>query len=246
MNISWHTRFLQQAGWTRELRAYLYQKTSINNAGRVLEVGCGTGAILKELATRNNLHVHGLDLDPQRLNEARSRIPAIYTCGDAQALPYPENSFDISFCHYLLLWVKDPLQALAEMKRVTRPGGHVLAMAEPDYSQRLDKPDSLAILGRWQTEALRRQGATPEIGNRLGPLFTQAGIELIEAGPLHGRGTSPLAPEERELEWSVLETDLAGMVPVQDIRRMKMLDEQAWRNGKRILLVPTYYAWGKA
>ncbi len=246
MDIHWHARFLQQAGWTRELRAYLYRKTGLNDAGCVLEVGCGTGAILIDMTTRSDLRIHGLDIDPTRLAEARTYTSALFTCGDAQALPYPDYSFNITFCHYLLLWVKDPVQVLAEMKRATKPGGSVLVMAEPDYSQRVDKPDSLAILGKWQTEALRKQGANPEIGSKLGTLFEQAGIELIETGPLHGQGTSPFTPGERELEWRVLEADLAGMVPDQDIRKMKMLDEQAWLSGTRVLLIPTYYAWGKA
>jgi len=244
-SVDWHQRFIQQAGWTRQLREYLYQKTGLDQARDVLEVGCGTGAILCELAPRKSITVHGLDIDLPRLTEACSHVPAIYTCGDAQALPYPEYSFDITVCHYLLLWLKDPLQALAEMKRVTRPGGHVLVMAEPDYSQRLDEPKSLIALGKWQTEALRRQGATPEIGGRLGRLFHQAGMELIETGPLRGRGTHPLSPDEREMEWGVLEADLAGLVPDRDIREMKKLDEQAWEKGQRVLFVPTYYAWGK-
>ena len=37
--------------------------------------------------------------------------------------PFTNASFDLTFCHYLLLWLKDPLSAIKEMKRVTRPGG---------------------------------------------------------------------------------------------------------------------------
>jgi hypothetical protein len=53
------------------------------------------------------------------------------------------------------------------------------------------------------------------------------------------------ASAERDLEWEVLESDLAGWVPAQEIRRMKLLDEQAWDRGERVLHVPTYFAWGK-
>jgi hypothetical protein len=49
---------------------------------------------------------------------------------------------------------------------------------------------------------------------------------------------------ERDLEWSVLEADLAGLVPADELRRMKMMDEQAWERGERVLHVPTYFAWG--
>jgi ubiquinone/menaquinone biosynthesis C-methylase UbiE len=44
--MNWHNRFLQQAGWTRDLRTYLFAQAGIERARRVLEVGCGTGAVL--------------------------------------------------------------------------------------------------------------------------------------------------------------------------------------------------------
>ena len=130
------------------------------------------------------------------------------------------------------------------MKRVTRPGGAVLALAEPDYTSRVDKPDSLAPLGRWQAESLRRQGADPGLGARLAELFVQADIRLIETGPMLEGEKRPPTPDERNLEWVVMEADLAGMIPAKEIQKMKILEEQAWQSGTRILHVPTYFAYG--
>lgn len=241
--MDWHTRFLQQAGWTRDLRAYLFEHARLANARKIIEVGCGTGVLLQELGTP--AAIHGLDLDPVRLAEARVHAPAArLTRGDAQRLPYPDQSFDITFCHYLLLWVRDPLEALREMKRVTRAGGAVLALAEPDYEARVDEPPALAPLGSWQAESLRRQGADPGLGARLANLFARAGIRLIETGPITEGGKRLPRPKERELEWAVLEADLAGTVPGEEIHRLKILDEQAWENGTRVLHVPTYFAHG--
>ncbi|NTW13004.1 MAG: hypothetical protein HGA30_06805, partial [Anaerolineales bacterium] len=59
--MNWHTRYSQQAKWTRDLRDYIFGKIKLDNAHHVLEVGCGTGAILSELPPR--LSIHGLDLD---------------------------------------------------------------------------------------------------------------------------------------------------------------------------------------
>jgi len=243
--MNWHARYVQQANWTHELRNYLFQKTGLTTASRVLEVGCGTGAILRETKTQS-IYIHGLDLLPASLIEARVHAPAVsLTCGNALSLPYATNSFDITFCHYLLLWVSDPLGALAEMKRVTRRDGHVLALAEPDYSARVDQPAELATLGHWQTESLGRQGADPSLGGRLAELFYQVGIELVETGAIESQGKDAPSSAERELEWAVLEDDLADLVPVEEIQHLKKIDRAAWACGERTLHIPTYFAWGR-
>ncbi len=242
--MDWHARYTQQANWTRELRAYLFERAEIKAARHVLEIGCGTGAILRDLSTSAALHA--LDLDLAALTQCGINAPAASRLrADALSLPYPAGSFDIVYCHFLLLWVHDPLQALREMKRVTRPGGHILALAEPDYTARVDEPPVLAPLGSWQAESLRRQGADPGFGARLAETFFQAGIPLVETGTIQSRGREALTPSEREQEWAVLEADLAGLIPEADLQKMKALDEQAWSRGERVLNVPTYFAWGR-
>ena len=241
--MNWHTRYTQQANWTRELRNYLFQQIGLITTERVLEVGCGTGAILNKIRTRS---LHGLDIQSASLMEARVHAPtASLSCGNALMLPYTNGCFDSVMCHYLLLWVSNPLKALREMKRVTRQGGYVLALAEPDYSARVDEPAELSILGRWQAESLRSQGADLSLGRRLAELFYQAGIELVETGAIESQENDALTSAERELEWAVLENDLAGFVPVGEVQRLKKVDEIAWERGERVLHVPTYFAWGR-
>jgi ubiquinone/menaquinone biosynthesis C-methylase UbiE len=247
--MNWHSRYLQQAEWTRDLRTYLFEQAGLTTACRVLEVGCGTGAILRDLVTPASLtstgvrrKCHGLDLDPAALAECRIHASATsLTRGDAQFLPYPDRSFDIVYCHFLLLWVHDPLQVVREMARV---GQSVLALAEPDYSQRVDKPAALKPLGEWQTESLRRQGANPSFGARLAETFYQAGIKLIETGPIQGQAVMR-SVEDWENEWAVIEADLEGIVPGEEIQKMKKVDEAARKHGERTLQVPTFFAWGK-
>jgi hypothetical protein len=50
--------------------------------------------------------------------------------------------------------------------------------------------------------------------------------------------------DEREQEWAVIESDLAGLVPAQEIQKMKVLDLESWAKNVRVLQVPTYFAWG--
>ncbi len=243
MAIDWHARYLQQANWTRALRAYIFNNINLNEASRVLEVGCGTGAVLSELPPR--LLRYGLDVNPAVLAECRVHAPnAGLVRGDALSLPFANKTFEAVYCHFLLLWVKDPLQAVIEMKRLTRPGGNIIAFAEPDYAARRDQPDELIQLGRWQTESLRRQGADPGFGARLAETFFRAGILLIETGTIQGMDREP-SREEWESEWAVIESDLAGMVSSQDLHTMKLLDQQARARRQRRLYVPTYFAWGQ-
>jgi len=69
VRMNWHARYTQQANWTRELRKHIFERTGIKTAERVLEVGCGTGAILSEIQTQS---LHGLDIQPATLMKRES------------------------------------------------------------------------------------------------------------------------------------------------------------------------------
>ena len=240
--MDWHKRYLQQAGWTRDLRAYLFKRAGLNDQSRLLEVGCGTGAILSEFS--NHISLHGLDIDAGALVQCHVHVPmAALVQGNALQLPYANEAFEIVYCHFLLLWVTDPLQALLEMKRVAKSGGHIIAFAEPDYMARIDQPPELAALGQWQTESLKRQGADPGLGGQLADLFFRARIELIETGPIQSEYAEP-SPQEWETEWAVIESDLTEFISSHEIQRMKKLDQQARARRQRIFHIPTYFAWG--
>jgi SAM-dependent methyltransferase len=198
------------------------------------------------------IRIYGLDLNPEFLKLAMRISPGAWFClGDAHALPFASRMFDLALCHFLLLWVANPLQVIHEMARVTAPGGAVLALAEPDYSGRIDYPDRLSILGKWQQQALVRQGADPEIGRRLGEIFLRAGLESVEVGVLGGQWAGKPAGNELESEWKVLESDLAHLWDrnsadfFRELERLKTADLAAWDSGERVLFVPTFYAWGR-
>jgi len=238
-----HERYLQQAAWTRELRHYIFKEIGLDETSRVLEVGCGTGAILTEM----EIPAHGLDIQLATVKEAKIHIQNIHrlSCADAASLPYANASFDVVFSHFLFIWLSTPQNALREMHRVTKPDGHIIAFAEPDYTRRVDKPPALEKLGRWQRDALAQQGADPEIGARLAALFYETGIRIREAGAISNLADEAFDPDEWALEWDVLEADLSGRIPDSDIQKMKAMDKESWEKGKRVLYVPTHYAWGQ-
>jgi ubiquinone/menaquinone biosynthesis C-methylase UbiE len=244
-DMDWNLRYTQQARWTAQMRSYLFNKAGLAAAERVLDLGCGTGSLLADLPVKSGAAVNGLDLNLSSVKQARAHNPrASLLCADGVSLPYADSCFDVVFCHFVLLWTSDPLKVVAEMRRVTRSAGAVLALAEPDYGGRVDYPMELAALGRWQAESLWRQGADPEMGRKLASIFIRAGLKYIETGVIGGEWTSQPTLEEREIEWDVLASDLAGQVPLQDLQKIKQQDEAAWARGERILYVPTFYAWG--
>jgi ubiquinone/menaquinone biosynthesis C-methylase UbiE len=93
---------------------------------RILDVGCGTGAILQRLGNpEKNV---GIDLAPEAISFCRQRGLHNVCHGDIQALPFPDASFDAVICSSVLYhqWVTDVDRALQEMRRVLRPGGLLL------------------------------------------------------------------------------------------------------------------------
>jgi SAM-dependent methyltransferase len=244
----WHQRFCQQARWTYQARAYLFRRAGVNDATRLLDVGCGTGAIIQELENTSEAPaIFGLDIDQDNLAYAQgaTRTPHLLQA-DAHAMPYPAANFDVTCCHFLLLWVSDPRQALAEMQRVTRSGGAVLALAEPDYGGRIDHPAELAQLGAWQIEALRTQGADPLTGRKLRTLFQESGLIDIEIGVLGGLWDAEHSNPDIELEQKILRYDLNNIeIAVNELNVLLQKDALAWKAGKRTLFIPTFYAFGR-
>ncbi len=243
---TWHSRYLQQAGWTRDLRRSLLQRTGITQARRVLEVGAATGALTGELSLDFQAHVFGIDREWTRLAFARLHDPRThFTQADAHTLPFRSATFDLCLCHYLLLWVREPAGVVSEMRRITRPDGFVLALAEPDYANRIDFPQALEAVGRAQRAALAAQGANPDVGRELGRLFRGAGLREVQVGVLGAQWSGPASRAEFEMEWSLLEDDLKQTLTREQRDELRGLDWAARERGERVLFVPTFFASGR-
>jgi ubiquinone/menaquinone biosynthesis C-methylase UbiE len=242
----WHQRYQQQAQWTHDIRKYIYDRVKIVQAQNILDVGCGSGVLEAELAQLTSAQVFGVDIDRQAIYFARLVAPgAVFTLGDGLQLPFQTAAFDITQCHFLLLWLKDAQAAITEFSRVTRPGGYVLATAEPDYGGRIDYPAELSQLGSWQCEALQEQGANPYIGRQLRQLFTTAGLVDIEAGVLGAQWRSQERGAGLGLEWQVIHSDLDQNPSfIQQASQLYTADNISRKAGSRVLFVPTFYAFG--
>jgi ubiquinone/menaquinone biosynthesis C-methylase UbiE len=242
--LVWHQRYTAQADWTQHIRQYILKKTGLVASERILEIGAGTGAVLSALSKEGAFHFSGVDLDHPSLTIALSINPNFDLAqADGHRLPFATDSFGLSFCHYLLMWVKSPQQILHEMTRVTRPGGWVIAMAEPDHQARIDYPPPLDLLGARQTQTLQDQGVDVYMGRKLRSLFHQFELVEVEVGILSAQWDG--LPVWDPTEWMMLQADLTGQLSPEELVDYQHIDRQEHQTGQRILFIPTFYALGK-
>jgi demethylmenaquinone methyltransferase/2-methoxy-6-polyprenyl-1,4-benzoquinol methylase len=106
---------------------------SVGREARVLDVATGTGMVAAALVRRTGAHVVALDQSAEMLAGLRVRIardPLLAASieprlGEAEALPFPDASFDALTFTYLLRYVDDPAATMRELARVVKPGGFV-------------------------------------------------------------------------------------------------------------------------
>lgn len=240
----WHQRFKIQSEWTKPVQSYLLQPIPNLNQLRALEIGCGTGAILQRLQSRFHTLV-GLDINFDYLDYAGSHLNNPLVCGDGYALPFSDESFGLACCHFLLLWISEPQDLLAEVYRILKPGGDIILFAEPDYGGRIDYPTTLHELGAAQTNSLKKQGADPYVGRKLPQLLAGAGFSDIEAGILGNQWQPGFDQKQWQSEWDMFEHDLQGEIPPEKLGELKQIDRKAYLAEERVLFIPTFYAKAK-
>lgn len=116
-----HPSYVWRAGQERRI-GMLQEHVSLDGL-RVLDVGCGLGLYVQRFQDLG-AEAHGVDLDPERVARAQAISPHIRV-GSAEALPYPEGSFDLVFANEVLEHVQDDRLAVRECYRVLRPGGYL-------------------------------------------------------------------------------------------------------------------------
>ncbi len=134
-NAEAYERFIGR--WSRILAPFLVRFSGVTDNTRVLDVGCGTGALTAAiLAAHPRCRVTGIDPSDAYIDYARGHLGTgnvELETGDAQKLRFPDAQFDASLALLVFNFIPDRGKALAEVRRVTRPGGSVSA-AVWDYS----------------------------------------------------------------------------------------------------------------
>ena len=156
----------------------------------LLDVGCGPASITADLAERVAPgRVVALDAAAGALEAARKTLherglseQVEVTSGDVMALPFEDASFDVVHAHQVLQHLADPVGALAEMRRVTRPGG-IVAVRDAVYSAMTWFPEP-AGMEQWRSVYMataRANGGEPDAGSRLLSWARAAGFADVTA-----------------------------------------------------------------
>jgi len=198
--------------WPQERELIAAYELSAN--AKVLDVGSGTGEFTARLAEYlPQSKLMGIEILPQHVAYARERYARLaprldFKVGDAFALDLPDNRFDLVICRHMLQSVPEPQSVIAELIRVTHPGGRLHLLVE-DYGMIHAYPTRHDLDGFWQRAMagfVKAMHVDPRIGRR-------AWYEL------HSRGV-------RELEVNYITVDTLR-VPRDTMARIF----ESWRDG---------------
>lgn len=238
--------------WRTVHNSAAYVLPHLTPSMKILDVGCGPGTITTDLATLAHAgHVTGLDyaeaaLISARAHAAAEHVPNVdFIHGDAYALRFPDNTFDLVHAHQVLQHLGDPVSALREMRRVTKPGG-LVACREGDRDAIIFYPDNDGLDIWWRTNQAmsKRNGGDAKGGRRLHVWARQAGFERAAITCSTGSWCFS-SPEERQF-WGGIIVDRMeqssfapnaireGLLTAEEVERMKqgarewILDEDGW------------------
>jgi SAM-dependent methyltransferase len=168
--------------WSRRLAPLFLAFAQVGEGCAVLDVGCGTGALAYAAANIRSVSVTGVDPSEAYIRSAQQRAagyPVRFEVGDAQALPYPDATFDRALSMLVLNFLAKPVIAVREMIRVTRTNG-VVAAAVWDYA------DGMGMLRTFWDEAVALIPGAASRAERRMPLSRRG--ELAELWRAQGLG----------------------------------------------------------
>ncbi|HEY3436978.1 MAG TPA: methyltransferase domain-containing protein [Actinotalea sp.] len=243
-----HESVLRSHRWRTAENSAAYLLPHLSAGQSLLDVGCGPATITVDLARRVAPgEVVGVDVSAAVLEIARETAAGAgvtnvrFQTGDALALPFADDTFDVVHAHQLLQHLTDPVGALRELRRVTRPGG-VVAVRDADFSAMTWYPESDG-LREWLDlyhEVTAANRAEADAGRRLLAWALDAGFE--PGGLRPGAGVWCYATAQEREWWSGL---WAERVTSSDLARQAVAYGLADDVGLEVL-ADAWRAWGEA
>ncbi|MEV0314113.1 methyltransferase domain-containing protein [Nonomuraea fuscirosea] len=182
-----HESVLRSHRWRTAANSAAYLLPHLKTHMRLLDIGSGPGTITADLAGLVG-HVTASEVDEETLGLARTEVAARgltnvdFAVADVHALGFPDDTFCVVHAHQVLQHVGDPVRALREMGRVTKPRGYVAAR-DSDYTAFTWWP-RVPALDEWMAlyqRIARGNGGEPDAGRRLLSWARQAGFEDVTA-----------------------------------------------------------------
>ena len=181
-----HASVLRSHTWRTARNSASFLLPHLQPDMHILDIGCGPGTISADLATYvPQGTVTALDYERAIVEQAHSLAVERglenmdFVQGNVHALQFPNQTFDVVFAHQVLQHIGDPVQALREMKRITKPGG-IVAVRDSDYAAFTWFPD-IPLLKQWQSTyhtVATANGGDPEAGKKLHYWARQAGYDM--------------------------------------------------------------------
>jgi SAM-dependent methyltransferase len=171
--------------WPQERELFL--RRPVAAAGRILDVGCGTGEISSRLAELfPDARVDAVDIIDSHLDRARRSFPHLagrlrFAHGDAFALDFPDETFDLTVCRHVLQAIPHADRVIAELARVTKAGGWLHLIVE-DYGMIHMAPTRLDVNGFWNEVPWafeRATGTDLHIGRNAFTIMTDLGFKEV-------------------------------------------------------------------
>jgi ubiquinone/menaquinone biosynthesis C-methylase UbiE len=188
--------------------SYLIERANPQLGERVLDIACGTGIVARRIAQRVGSQgiVIGLDVNPDMISMARAvaerdHLAIEWRISPAEQLLFPDESFDLVFCQFGLMFFTDRHAALKEMHRVLRTGGRVVlsvwqGLNRHPFYHTLHKV-SQRHLGKSSVQAVFSLGDSKELRK----LLTDSGFQHVEIEPMSITARFPQSDEF--LAWEI-------------------------------------------
>ena len=170
-----HESVLRSHTWRTIENSAAYLDDYFVAGASVLDVGCGPGTITADIASRGAT-VIGVDAAPDVVEKARE-LGVDARVGDAYALDFADDSFDVVHSHQTLQHLARPVEALREFRRVVKPGG-VVGVRDVDYAGTVIYPETegLVLWASLYQRVHRSNGGEPDAGRRLKAWAQAAGF----------------------------------------------------------------------
>ena len=235
----------------REYKQRVRTLLDLHAGQRVLDAGMGTGEDAQKMArlVAPEGEVVGLDFSQIMIDEARRRVHDAslrvrFVQGDIQQLPFEDAAFDCCYADRVFIHLPDPQRAVAELVRVTRPGGRIV-IAEGDHeTQVLDSPyrEVTRRFFRFRNDGMRQPG----VAHRLYALFKDAGLVDVQVEPMARVTTDyeTIRPVAHYIEGMRL-AESCGIVSAVEAEQWIVALEEAMRTGRFFHVMMWFITMGR-